>query len=103
LQPLVENAIRHGIAQRAGPGTIEVAARADGDAVYLVVRDDGVGLDAPPFGDGAGIALSNLRARLERLYGSAAALTLRARAHGSGTEAEVRLPRQMMTRSAANT
>ncbi|MBX9929817.1 MAG: histidine kinase [Gemmatimonadaceae bacterium] len=92
LQPLVENAIRHGIAQRAGPGTIEIAAHAERDVLHLSVRDDGVGLGAPPLGEGAGIALANLRARLERLYGSAAALTLRPRSDGPGTEADVRLP-----------
>jgi signal transduction histidine kinase len=47
LQPLVENAIRHGVAPREGPGRIEVQGRRRGDMLVLSVRDDGVGLDGP--------------------------------------------------------
>lgn len=97
LQPLVENAIRHGIAPRAAPGIIEVGARRDGDTVELWVRDDGVGLDAPapvhPIEQhaGNGIGLRNTRARLAGLYGDAASLALDAGA-GRGAIARVRLP-----------
>lgn len=68
LQPLVENAIRHGIAPRAAPGTIVVSAHRANDVLQLVVEDDGVGPGATS--DGEGIGLRNTRARLERLYGS---------------------------------
>ncbi len=44
LQPLVENAIKHGVAPRTGPGIVSIASRRDADDLYLVVRDNGVGL-----------------------------------------------------------
>jgi hypothetical protein len=97
LQPLVENAIRHGIAPRAAPGVVEVGARRDGDMLELWVRDDGVGLDAPapahPIEQhaGNGIGLRNTRARLAGLYGEAASLALDA-GDGRGAIARVRLP-----------
>jgi two-component system LytT family sensor kinase len=74
LQPLVENAIRHGIARRAGAGHVRVAAVRDGDRLRLTVEDDGAGLGDPD--KGHGIGLSNTRARLAQLYGSAAELEL---------------------------
>jgi signal transduction histidine kinase len=73
LQPLVENAIRHGIAPRPGPGAIEVAASRDGDALRLSVRDDGVGVTHPPR---EGIGLRNTRERLRQLYGDRQSFTL---------------------------
>ena len=68
LQPLVENAIRHGIAPRAEAGLVEIRAARDAGLLRLHVRDDGPGL---PDGDGLhnGVGLSNTIARLERLYG----------------------------------
>ncbi|HEV2393712.1 MAG TPA: histidine kinase [Verrucomicrobiae bacterium] len=68
LQPLVENAIRHGIEPRARPGQIELRAQRQGDALALGVSDNGPGLrdDAPAR---EGIGLSNTRARLRELYG----------------------------------
>ncbi|HKC25385.1 MAG TPA: histidine kinase [Thermoanaerobaculia bacterium] len=75
LQPLVENAIRHGIAPRAGPGRVEVRARRDHDSLVLEVADDGRGL--PPRSPlREGIGLSNARERLRHLYGGAATLAL---------------------------
>lgn len=71
LQPLVENAIVHGLSQRPGPGRVEVRARVSGSNVVLSVRDDGPGVRRPSAHAGAGIGLGNLRARLERLYGEA--------------------------------
>ena len=97
LQPLVENAIRHGIAPRAAPGVIEVGARRDGGTLELWVRDDGAGLDAPapahPIEQhaGNGIGLRNTRARLAGLYGERASLALEA-GDGRGAIARVRLP-----------
>ena len=68
LQPLVENAIRHGIEPSPDGGSVHVTATRDGDRLVLVVRDDGVAVPSqgPP-----GIGLSNVRARLFRLYGDA--------------------------------
>lgn len=81
LQPLVENAIRHGIAPRRGPGRVWVRATRSGERLAVEVRDDGVG---PPSsgveGLREGIGLGSTRARLERLYGAAHALTLEANA-----------------------
>ncbi|HKA87893.1 MAG TPA: histidine kinase [Haliangiales bacterium] len=73
LQPLVENAIRHGIAPRAGPGRIVIRARRDGAALRVEVEDDGPG-PAPGAGDGVGLAAT--RARLQRLYGDGHRLAL---------------------------
>jgi LytS/YehU family sensor histidine kinase len=69
LQPLVENAIRHGIARREGAGRITIEASRDGDDIRLVVRDNGGGLAAaaPRMGTG----LRNVEERLIELYGDA--------------------------------
>ena len=93
LQPLVENAIRHGISQRPGPGCIGITARtgADETTVDLEVCDDGVGLLASNQ-PGSGVGLDNTRARLEQLYGEAAfRLELQPRPAG-GVRAALTLP-----------
>ena len=68
LQPLVENAIRHGIAPRAQPGRITITARGRRGMLDLEVVDDGRGLPPGRFANG-GLGLANTRARLEQLYG----------------------------------
>ena len=69
LQPLVENAIRHGIARSAGPGCVTISARRRDGRLELEVRDSGSGLrrDRPPR---EGVGLRNTRVRLEQLYGA---------------------------------
>jgi signal transduction histidine kinase len=70
LQPLVENAIKHGVAPRMGPGTIAISSRRDGDRLCLSVRDNGVGLSGGSRAQlHGGVGLSNTRDRLECLYG----------------------------------
>lgn len=87
LQPLVENALKHGLGQRIEGGTLEIVAGfADGKLV-LSVADDGAGL-GPRVEEGTG--LSNLRQRLATLYGPAASLTLEPRERGA--RAVVTLP-----------
>jgi len=76
LQPLVENALHHGLEPKVEGGTVRVKAWRESDALVLEVRDDGVGLQAPRRRPGAGLALANLRERLEVQFGGAASLTL---------------------------
>jgi signal transduction histidine kinase len=71
LQPLVENAIKHGVARKSGPGHIDISARRENDKLQLEVRDDGVGLSE----DGLtalhkGIGVSTTRARLAHRFGA---------------------------------
>jgi len=100
LQPLVENAIRHGVARRAAGGSLQIEARRQGDDLELLVRDDGPGL-APtkdsvtpasgiPISSG-GIGLRNTRSRLTQLYGVRGSLELTSPRDG-GAVARVRLP-----------
>ncbi|HEY7237514.1 MAG TPA: histidine kinase [Gemmatimonadaceae bacterium] len=89
LQPLVENAIRHGIAKRSEPGTIEVSASTEEGNLVLRVSDDGPGYR--PAQSETGVGLSNIRARLETLFGAAGRLELRGGESG-GTIATVRFP-----------
>jgi sensor histidine kinase YesM len=76
LQPLVENAIRHGIGRSSSAGRLQIsAARVDG-TLEIKVQDDGPGLPPAEAMRGRGIGLANTRARLTRLYGDAARLTV---------------------------
>ena len=71
LQPLVENAIKHGIGPRPTPGKIEIRSRRLGSMLELEVKDNGVGLSAARLTDfNRGIGLGNTRSRLQHLYGS---------------------------------
>jgi LytS/YehU family sensor histidine kinase len=89
LQPLVENALTHGIARRVGPARLCLRSRREGEMLVLCVEDDGVGLPQAPAREGTGIGTT--RARLAAMFKGTARLTLRPRA-GGGTIAEVRLP-----------
>jgi len=90
LQPLVENALQHGLASRPGPATLEVRTRREGGLLLLEVEDDGLGL---PTALREGVGLSNTRARLRARHGSAASLELSSRPEG-GVLAALRLPLQ---------
>lgn len=88
LQPLVENALRHGVLPRVEGGAVSVSARRDGDLLRLTVQDDGPGF--PPSAEAsAGVGLANVRARLDALYGDAAHLRL---SSAGGGRADVALP-----------
>jgi signal transduction histidine kinase len=90
LQPLVENAIRHGISRSSAAGLVEIGARRENGALLLSVRDDGPGLAAA--GNGReGVGLTNTRARLARMYGDAQGLSIE-NAEGGGTRVTLRLP-----------
>ncbi|MFL5538444.1 MAG: sensor histidine kinase [Longimicrobiaceae bacterium] len=88
LQPLVENAVRHGVEARPGGGLVEVAAHAAGGVLRLTVSDDGPG---PPPAAGEGVGLRNTRERLRHLYGGRARLELRAR-EPAGCQAVLEIP-----------
>src|SRR3982751_404436 len=92
LQPLVENAIRHGIARRTAAGTVGVSADRDDGLLRITVFDDGPGLQRD---DGTspieGVGLSNTRARLTQLYGDHQLFTLAER-KGGGVEVGLVMP-----------
>jgi two-component system LytT family sensor kinase len=101
LQPLVENAIHHGIEPREELGRVRISSRRSNDCLELRVRDNGDGLDSQ--GNGApreGIGLSNTRARLKHLYGADCSLEL-ASASGGGLEALVRIPFRTLNAASA--
>ncbi|MGD9833287.1 MAG: sensor histidine kinase [Piscinibacter sp.] len=92
LQPLVENAIRHGLEPAVAGGRIEIGASRHGDTLELRVRDTGVGLDRPA-GDGTRFGLQQVRDRLATLYGERASLVLQPAGDAEGGAlAIVRLP-----------
>jgi signal transduction histidine kinase len=75
LQPIVENAIKHGVTQRSSPGWVEIAAVRTGGHIELSVEDNGPGIalgDDPP----QGVGLSNVRSRIDQMYGDDATLWL---------------------------
>ncbi len=88
LQPLVENAIEHGLQPKPGGGVIRVRAWQENQTLHLTVSDDGAGLAKAELLR-EGIGLGNTRARLRELYGTGATLALHERA---GTTAEITLP-----------
>jgi two-component system LytT family sensor kinase len=93
LQPLVENAIRHGIEQRRGPGLILIQAKQEDKRLHLIVRDNGRGLPGADLNRSArrGIGLSNTQARLQGLYGQDQSFSL-GRAEPQGCRVDIYLP-----------
>jgi two-component system, LytTR family, sensor kinase len=92
LQPLVENAIRHGLAARLDAGRIDIEARGDGRTLTIVVTDDGSGSDETIAGPER-VGLGNTRARLETLYGDRCRLVL-TRADGRGARVTIDIPQR---------
>jgi two-component system LytT family sensor kinase len=96
LQPLVENAVRHGVERHAGRGRVAVSARIVGGDVELRVSDDGIGieperLEAVLAGAGGGIGVSNVDARLRATFGERYALRIESDV-GEGTTAVMTVP-----------
>jgi len=76
LQPIVENAIRHGIGRSSAAGRIQISATRLNDTLEIKVKDDGPGLADNKSIEGNGIGLSNTRARLQQLYGNGGSLSV---------------------------
>jgi hypothetical protein len=91
LQPLVENAIKHGIGPKVEGGEIRISARMESDRVVMIVEDTGMGQQAVSRHRGTGIGLTNVRERLQHLYGNSGALKLEEMSPG-GTRAVLILP-----------
>jgi LytS/YehU family sensor histidine kinase len=92
VQPLVENALKHGLAPRVQRGTLQVSAWRDNGRTRIVVDDDGVGLPPTWSPDGgSGTGLRNLSARLAADYGEHASLCVQPRT-GGGVRAIIELP-----------
>ena len=91
LQPIVENAVRHGISAVSTAGILEVSATREGSRLRLVVRDDGPGISAETKTPGSGTGLRNTRERLAQLYGDRGLMSI-ADAPGGGTIVTVDIP-----------
>lgn len=91
LQPLIENAIRHGVSKNPGAGTVRIEARVREKKLCVTIVDNGPGISTPARTVGGGVGLENTRARLEQAYGGRSELRLR-RAGERGTIVELTLP-----------
>ncbi|ACX52851.1 signal transduction histidine kinase, LytS [Ammonifex degensii KC4] len=99
LQPLVENAIKHGITPKLGPGTVRISVRRQGEEMRVEVADDGVGIPpeimpkilTPGSASGSGVGLYNVHERLRGLFGEGYGLEIKSEP-GKGTTVRFRLP-----------
>ena len=98
LQPLVENAIQHGLEPKIEGGHIHVQASLAGGVLLLTVSDDGLGLDHPGQTKGTHLGVANIRKRLHGMHGDAASLSLAAN-HPAGVVARLQLPVDSTTAS----
>ena len=89
LQPLVENAIKHGISESKAGGEVRISARLEKDELILTVSDTGLGVKGGKASRPGGVGLKNIRERLASYYGEKAALEIKS--DNKGTRAEVRL------------
>ena len=86
--PLVNNAIRHGLSAKVGPGRLKIGATSDGSSLLLTVEDDGLGATVPL---GQGLGIGNTRERLTTIYGARATLSIDTSSLG-GFCATIRIP-----------
>ncbi|HVZ49532.1 MAG TPA: histidine kinase [Gemmatimonadaceae bacterium] len=92
LQPIVENAVRHGLGSLEAGGSVNVTAKVDGDTLLMTVDDDGVGYgNAPPSRSGTGLGVKSVQSILAHLYGAKASLDIRKRSP-RGTIVTIALP-----------
>ena len=99
LQPLVENAIKHGVQPMIGPGTVKITARLDNGEMLFIIEDNGVGISLdrlpkvllPGFGSGNGVGMSNVHERLKSLYGEDYGLKIVSEVD-KGTSVYIRIP-----------
>lgn len=96
LQPLIENAIKHGIAKRKEGGAVRISATVRGSQLHISVSNDGPSLDPGWATASSGIGVANVRARLAALYGDAASFVMNARSLG-GVEVAITLPFRVAT------
>jgi two-component sensor histidine kinase len=102
LQPLVENAVKHGIEEQLAPGVIAITARREGDLLHLSVSDNGRGPETDADGKlKEGVGLSNTRGRLRELYGEQASMKLGTPKNG-GFLVELQIPWRRVTIDTAN-
>ncbi|MEV6303861.1 histidine kinase [Actinoplanes sp. NPDC051861] len=99
LQPLVENAVRHGLSRKPGVGMVSIEARDAGAECHITVEDDGVGMDPEVFGrdghdseDGQHVGLVNVDERLRSVFGDHNGLVVET-ALGAGTKVSMRVPK----------
>ena len=98
LQPILENALKHGLEAHSEAGKVVISARRDADTLCLMIRDDGPGIQAPSTRRGPGLGLVNVRDRLAQLHGGGQSLSIAA-APGGGTVVTIRIP---LTREGIN-
>lgn len=91
LQPLVENAIKHGLEAHSNAGRVVITSRKDGNSLWLAVTDDGPGYKVPSARKGSGVGIANVRSRLTQLYGAKHSFDV-SDAHGGGTQVTIQIP-----------
>lgn len=98
LQPIVENAIKHGLEAHSNAGRIVVSSRKEGRALSLSIRDDGPGYKPPTTRSGPGVGIANVISRLTQLYGEQHSFSV-LDAPGGGTQVTIRIPFVVMMAS----
>jgi two-component system LytT family sensor kinase len=94
LQPLVENAVRHGIAEKISPSKVVVTARIEGEKLLVTIQDNGIGIDRAVASDGGGVGIANTRSRLSLMYGEDATLEVTPGTTG-GTICHITIPQRL--------